>query len=83
GLGADLVDPRTGRPAPAADVLRALVDHVRPALAAAGDEQLVTAGVADVLRRGTGAVLQRSVYAGTGDLAAVVRAAVAATHADR
>jgi carboxylate-amine ligase len=83
GLGADLVDPRTGRPAPAADVLRALVDHARPALAAAGDEQLVTAGVADVLRRGTGAVLQRSVYAGTGDLAAVVRAAVAATHEDR
>jgi carboxylate-amine ligase len=83
GLGADLVDPRTGRPAPAADVLRALVEHVRPALADAGDEQLVTEGVADVLRRGSGAVLQRSVYAETGDLAAVVRAAVVATHADR
>jgi carboxylate-amine ligase len=39
--------------------------------------------VADVLRRGSGAVLQRSVYAATGDLAAVVRAAVTATHADR
>ena len=83
GLGGDLVDPRTGRPAPAADVLRALVERVRPALADAGDEQLVTEGVADVLRRGSGAVLQRSVYAETGDLAAVVRAAVVATHADR
>jgi carboxylate-amine ligase len=83
GLDADLVDPRTGRPAPAADVLWALVEHVRPALADAGDEQRVTAGLTDVLRRGTGAVLQRSVHAGTGDLAAVVRAAVTATHADR
>jgi carboxylate-amine ligase len=83
GLDADLVDPRTGRPAPAADVLRALVEHVRPALADADDEERITAGVAGVLGRGSGAVLQRSVYRETDDLAAVVRAAVAATHADR
>ncbi|MCU1607614.1 MAG: glutamate--cysteine ligase, partial [Modestobacter sp.] len=72
-----------GRPAPAADVLRALVEHVRPALADADDEERITAGVAGVLGRGSGAVLQRSVYRETDDLAAVVRAAVAATHADR
>ncbi|HEV7727680.1 MAG TPA: glutamate--cysteine ligase, partial [Modestobacter sp.] len=83
GLGADLIDPRSGRPAPAADVLAALVDHVRPALAEAGDEQRVTEGIAEILRRGNGAVLQRAVYAETGDLAAVVRAAVGATHGDR
>jgi carboxylate-amine ligase len=83
GLGADLVDPRSGRPAPAADVLAALVDHVRPALAEAGDEQRITEGIAEILRRGNGAVLQRAVYAETGDLAAVVRAAVGATHGDR
>ena len=41
GLAGDLVHPRTGRPAPAADVLGALLDHVRPALADAGDEQRV------------------------------------------
>jgi glutamate---cysteine ligase / carboxylate-amine ligase len=35
-----------------------------------------------VLRRGTGATLQRAVFQDTGDLAAVVRAAVAATHRD-
>jgi carboxylate-amine ligase len=80
GLTGELVDPRTWRPAPAADVLAALVEHVRPALARHGDEQRVTDGVAELLRRGTGADLQRDVFGATGDLAAVVRAAVAATH---
>jgi carboxylate-amine ligase len=80
GLSGDLVDPRTGRPAPAADVLAALVEHVRPALGRHGDQDLVAAGVTDLLRRGSGAVLQRAVYEETADLAAVVRAAVTATH---
>jgi glutamate---cysteine ligase / carboxylate-amine ligase len=80
GLGGDLVDPRTGRPAPAADVLAALLDHIRTALADAGDERRVSEGLAALLRRGTGADLQRRVHRETGgDLAAVVRAAVAVT----
>src|SRR5215208_5622860 len=54
GLTGDLVHPLTGRPAPAAEVLHALVDHVRPALADAGDEKRVDAGIATMLRRGTG-----------------------------
>jgi len=37
-------------------------------------------GTAAVLERGTGAELQRRVFAETGDLTAVVRAAVEATH---
>jgi glutamate---cysteine ligase / carboxylate-amine ligase len=81
GLTGDLVHPRTGRPAPAADVLAALLDHVRPALADAGDDQRVTDGVAELLHRGTGADLQRAVHRDTGDLHAVVRAAVELTHA--
>jgi carboxylate-amine ligase len=80
GLSAELVDPRTGRPAPAAEVVAALVDHLRATLADSGDLDLVEQGLADVLRRGTGADLQRRVFAETGDLAAVVRAAVTATH---
>jgi hypothetical protein len=77
------VHPRTGRPAPAADVVAALLDHVRPALADAGDEQRVADGVAALLRRGTGADLQRRVHEETGDLAAVVRAAVEVTAGNR
>jgi glutamate---cysteine ligase / carboxylate-amine ligase len=81
GLAGDLVHPRTGRPAPAAEVLAALLDHVRPALADAGDERRVAAGIADLLHRGTGADLQRAVHRETGDLHAVVRAAIELTHA--
>jgi carboxylate-amine ligase len=80
GVSGDLVDPRTGRPAPAADVVAALVEHVRTALTESGDLELIERGVAEVFRRGSGADLQRRVFAETGDLAAVVRAAVAATH---
>jgi carboxylate-amine ligase len=80
GLTADLVDPRSGRPARAADVVHALLDHVRPALVDAGDEQRVAAGLATLLRRGTGADLQRRVHRESGgDLGAVVRVAVAVT----
>jgi carboxylate-amine ligase len=79
GLTGDLVHPLTGRPAPAAEVVGALLDHIRPALADAGDEQRVSDGLGAVLRRGTGADLQRRVHSETGDLAAVVRAAIALT----
>ncbi|MGY2080361.1 glutamate--cysteine ligase [Modestobacter sp. SYSU DS0657] len=80
GLDDVLVDPRSGRPAPAGEVLDALLAHVRPALDDAGDLERVGEGLAELLSRGTGARQQRSVFAETGNLAAVVREAVAATH---
>ncbi|RBY97469.1 carboxylate--amine ligase [Blastococcus sp. TF02-8] len=79
GLSGDLVHPSSGRPVPAADVLGDLLDHIRPALADAGDERTVAGGLQALLTRGTGADLQRRVHRETGDLTAVVRAAVAAT----
>lgn len=80
GLTGDLVHPLTGRPAPAAQVLAALHDHVRAALVDAGDEQRVADGLAGLLRRGTGADFQRRVHTDSGgDLRAVVRAAVEVT----
>ncbi|MGY1857310.1 glutamate--cysteine ligase [Modestobacter sp. SYSU DS0290] len=80
GLDDVLVDPRSGRPAPAGQVVAALLAHVRSALDDAGDLERVTDGLAEVRSRGTGARLQRAVFTGTGDLTAVVREAVAATH---
>jgi glutamate---cysteine ligase / carboxylate-amine ligase len=80
GLAGELVHPGTGRPAPAAEVLHALLEAVRPALADSGDEQRVAAGVTELLRRGTGAQRQRRVHGRTGNLAEVVRDAVAGTH---
>src|SRR3954470_10389128 len=80
GITGDLVDPCSGRPAPAADVLGALLEHVRPAMTDAGDETRVSDGLAAILGRGTGADLQRRIHRETGgDLAAVVRAAIAVT----
>ncbi|MGY1772607.1 carboxylate-amine ligase [Blastococcus sp. SYSU D00813] len=82
GLGGELVSPIDGRPAPAADVVAALLEHVRPALSDAGDEERVSAGVATILDRGTGAEQQRRVHRDSGDLTAVVRAAIEVTTAD-
>ncbi|WP_233517686.1 glutamate--cysteine ligase [Geodermatophilus marinus] len=79
GLDGELVHPASGRPAPAAAVVAALLDHVGEALVACGDDARVRAGVADLVRGGTGAAFQRRVHRETGELAAVVRAAVTAT----
>ncbi|PZR53830.1 carboxylate--amine ligase [Xylanimonas oleitrophica] len=77
GLDGDLVDPRTWRPAPAHDVVGALVEHVKEALADAGDLDAVTDLLGALWSRGSGAARQRAWYAGAdGDLGQVaVRAA--------
>jgi glutamate---cysteine ligase / carboxylate-amine ligase len=59
GLDANLVDPRHGTPAQAADVVGALLDHVTPALRELGDVERVTEGVERLLDAGTGAARQR------------------------
>jgi len=63
GLSAALVDPRHGTPAPAADVVGALVDHVAGALKELGDHDRVTSGLKRLLDEGTGAVRQRRALA--------------------
>ncbi|MFI8827762.1 glutamate--cysteine ligase [Streptomyces sp. NPDC053431] len=78
GLGGALLHPLTWRPAPAATVLDALVDHVTPALRAAGDLDRAVRGVELLLARGTGADLQRAAHTG-GSLAPVVADAVRRT----
>lgn len=79
GLAEELVHPPTGRPAPAHAVVHALVDHVRPALADAGDLDTVERLLGDLLIRGNGADQQREVYGRSGEPAAVVADAVART----
>ncbi|MFI1087046.1 glutamate--cysteine ligase [Streptomyces sp. NPDC020939] len=63
GLTADLVDPRTDTPLPAADVVGALLDRITPALKELGDVDRVTAGVQQLIVGGTGAARQRSALA--------------------
>lgn len=78
GLGGDLIAV-TGRPAPAPQVLRALLEHVQPVLAEYGDLEIVEDLVAAVLDRGTGATAQRRIYCRSGQLTDVVGHAVKAT----
>lgn len=73
-----LLDPWTLRPRPAAEVIAALVEQLRPVLAPT-DLGVVELGVEEVLRRGTGARRQREVGERTGDLGAVVADAVRVT----
>jgi carboxylate-amine ligase len=81
GLDDVLVHPADLRPRPADAVVAALVNHVRPALAASGDLERVEDQLRELLGRGTGARRQRAVYARTGRLSDVVRDAVDVTGA--
>jgi carboxylate-amine ligase len=71
GLDGDLVDP-TGRPAPAEQVIRKLIDHVRSVLEDHSELEIVEDLVTTVLRRGNGATAQRQTYRISGQLIDVV-----------
>jgi carboxylate-amine ligase len=79
GTGERLLDPVTSRPRPAEDVVRRLLDHVRPALDRNHDEALVARGIDRIFDRGSGATLQRDVMASAGNLTEVVAALAQAT----
>ncbi|MDM7854984.1 carboxylate-amine ligase [Cellulomonas alba] len=81
GLAGDLVSPVAWQPRPAADVIGELVDHVRDALADAGDLDWVERQVEQVLSRGNGALEQLTWRDEGADDAEVVRRAVDRTHA--
>jgi carboxylate-amine ligase len=61
GLGGELLDFGTFRPAPAVDVVRSLVDYLAPVLQEQGELASARQGVEDVIARGTGAAEQRRV----------------------
>ena len=75
GLDGDLVGPK-GRPAPADQVIRNLMDHLRPVLEDYRELKVVEDLVTSVLRRGTGAAAQRQIYRASGQLTGVVAHAV-------
>ena len=75
-----LIDPSTGRPAPAREVIAGLLDAVRPVLAELGEEEGVETVVADILHSGTGARRQREAYAVRQEVDDIVAAALGITH---
>ncbi|MER7760259.1 glutamate--cysteine ligase [Streptomyces sp. NPDC097619] len=72
GLEGYGLDPYTGAEVPAAALAEALLDHLAPALAAAGDLGHASAALTDLLREGSGAHRQRAVHARRGSLADVL-----------
>ena len=78
GLRGQLLDFGTFTPAPAAEVVQALVDFVAPVLEEQGELDLVREGVGRILAEGSGSQLQRMPFH-TGGLAAVVERAVEVT----
>ncbi|MET3922638.1 glutamate--cysteine ligase [Arthrobacter sp. UYEF20] len=78
GLRGQLLDFGTFTPAPAADVVHALVDYLAPVLAEQAELELVHEGIARILAEGTGSQLQRRPFR-EGGLAAVVDRAVKVT----
>ncbi len=60
GISDVLVDPRSGKPAPAAQVAEALYNHIFCALRRLGDHHRVTEGLHRILEGSTGADQQRA-----------------------
>lgn len=81
GLDGVLVHPTTQRPAPAADVLRSLVEYLTPALDGAGELTTVLDLLDGLVARTNGARQQRAVHRGRQQLTDVVAHAIARTTA--
>ncbi|MFK4694269.1 UNVERIFIED_CONTAM: carboxylate-amine ligase [Streptomyces graminofaciens] len=79
GLEERLIHPITMRPEPAADVVRALLDHVGDALKGTGDADRAADAVAALHADGNGARFQRELLQRTGSLRDVVAACVRRT----
>jgi carboxylate-amine ligase len=81
GLRGDLLDFGTFRPAPAEEVVEALVDYVAPVLAEQGELELAREGARRIMDRGTGSEQQRRAMqeglAASSDVAAGLAAVVA------
>ncbi|MEV0628302.1 glutamate--cysteine ligase [Nonomuraea wenchangensis] len=79
GLAGEGVDVRDGTRLPANVLAWRLLEHVRPALAEAGDLAFVQEGLDRLLRKGSGAMRQRRVHARGHDLNDVVDDLIEAT----
>ena len=78
GLESSLVNPHTGTPAPAGDVVSHLLEHLHPVLTEYGEHDTVQAVLTTILRDGTGAHHQRQTHHSGQDFTEIIHAALAA-----
>lgn len=79
GVEADLVDVLGGRAVPAADLVEALLQFLRPSLEDAGEWHGLAGSVHATMRRGTGSSRQRKAFLGSGSFDDVMGLVVAET----
>jgi glutamate---cysteine ligase / carboxylate-amine ligase len=82
GLAGQLLDPYTGRPRSASEVVQALFAHVRSAAIDLGDEDRLHSGLRWLLARGPGATWQRQAHAESGSLCEMILQAADRTLAE-
>ena len=83
GLDGDAIDlAESHAAAPARVLLAGLVDHVRPALEALGDYDMVRSELARIVEHGNGAMRQRRAFQRRGEVADVIAEAATATLSD-
>jgi carboxylate-amine ligase len=82
GVTQALIDVQAGRPLPAIERIRQLLQYIRPALEEEGDWEEVRLLVEGVLRRGTSSQRQREAFARRGRLEDVVDRLIAETAGD-
>jgi len=80
GVCGMLVNPLTGRPSPAGDVVAGLLSHIDQVLVEWQESALVERVITSILRNGSGAERQRESYMKTKELASVVLEAAEWTH---
>jgi carboxylate-amine ligase len=80
GLAGNAIDlTESHAPTPARQLLEALVEHVRPALEALGDYDMVRAELARIAEQGNGAMRQRRAWRRRGEVADVIAEVATAT----
>lgn len=78
GVESELIHPASRRLVPARDAVAALLRHVDGTFSEASERELARRGVRAILRRGTGASLQRRAVGESGDLTRAVASALSA-----
>ncbi|WP_417366764.1 carboxylate-amine ligase [Glutamicibacter arilaitensis] len=81
GTEGNLIHPRSGASAPAAEVAGALLERLEPVLQDYGELDQVRLEVARILRDGSGARAQRQAFASRGRIPDIVAMAIDRTHA--